>query len=200
MYNFSINFSYPWLLLLLIPAVALTLIPYFRMAKKYRRNRNRVTVMVLNLIIMVLTVSVLSGIDIAYQVHNDQNEIILLVDVSDTEDTASDRRDQFIQTVLNDGQYDNYKIGIVTFGFDSVYAVPLTTDIGSIYERYLRAELPDTSATDIAAALIHAKGLFEFPQTGKIVLITDGRECSRDHSFGCRTGDQGGYRLYFLLL
>lgn len=195
MYNFSINFSYPWLLLLLIPAVALTLIPYFRMAKKYRRNRNRVTVMVLNLIIMVLTVSVLSGIDIAYQVHNDQNEIILLVDVSDTEDTASDRRDQFIQTVLNDGQYDNYKIGIVTFGFDSVYAVPLTTDIGSIYERYLRAELPDTSATDIAAALIHAKGLFEFPQTGKIVLITDGKETDENAAAIIRSVAAQGTRV-----
>lgn len=176
MYNFSINFSNPWFLLLLIPAIALTLIPYFRLAKKYRRTRNRITVMVLNLIIMVLTVSVFSGIDIAYQVHNDQNEIILLVDVSDSEDSACEKRDQFIRTVLTDGQYDNYRIGIVTFGFNAVYAVPLTTDIGSIYSNYLQAELPDTGATDIAAALLYARQLFEYPQTAKIVLVTDGKE------------------------
>lgn len=195
MYNFSINFSHPWFLLLLIPVVVLTLIPYFRLAKKYRKNRNRITAMVLNLIIMVLTVSVLSGIDIAYQVQNDRNEIILLVDVSDTEESAADSRDQFIQTVLKDGRYDNYKIGIVTFGFDSVYAVPLTADIESVYEEYLKAELPDTSATDIAAALLYAKNLFEYPQTGKIVLITDGKETDENASSIIRSVAAQGTRV-----
>ena len=35
----------PWWLLLLIPALALTLIPYFKLKKRYRRTRNRISSM-----------------------------------------------------------------------------------------------------------------------------------------------------------
>lgn len=38
MHDFQIVFSHPWLLLLLIPALALTLIPYFMLSKKYRTD------------------------------------------------------------------------------------------------------------------------------------------------------------------
>ena len=59
MSNFRIEFSNPWLLLLLIPAVALALIPYFRIAKRYRRTRNRVISIVLHCLVMLLCISLL---------------------------------------------------------------------------------------------------------------------------------------------
>ena len=39
MFNFSFEFQNAWLMLLLIPAVALTFLYYFRLNKKYRKNR-----------------------------------------------------------------------------------------------------------------------------------------------------------------
>ena len=176
MYNFSIQFLYPWLLLLLIPAVILTLVPYFRLSKRYRKTRNRITSIVLHLIIMVLAITTLAGIEFHYQIPNEENEILLLVDVSDTEEQSATQRDDFVYTVLKDSQFDNYKVGVVTFGFDQEYAVPLTRNVKNIYDRYLEAKRPDTSATNIAAALTYAKDLFEYPETAKIVLITDGKE------------------------
>ena len=176
MYNFSIQFSYPWLLLLLIPAIALTLLPYFRLSKRYRKTRNRIMSIVLHLVIMVLAITTLAGIEFHYQIPNQENEIILLVDVSDTEEQSAEQRDDFVYTVLQDSQFDNYKVGVVTFGFDQEYAVPLTRDVKNIYNRYLEAKRPDTSATNIASALTYAKDLFEYPETAKIVLITDGKE------------------------
>ena len=176
MHNFSIHFSYPWLLLLLIPAAALTLIPYFRLSKRYRRTRNRIVSIVLHLCVSVLCVSILCGIEFRYTKTNTENEIILLVDVSDTEERAGEKRDEFIQTVLGDGRYDGYKIGVVTFGFTQQYAVELTYDVDEIYERYKAAPLPDTSATDIASALKYTKDLFTHPESSKVVLITDGKE------------------------
>ena len=187
MHNFSIEFSYPWLLLLLIPAVGLTLLPYFRLSKRYRKTRNRITSIVLHITIMVLAISALAGMKFHYQVPNHKNEILLLVDVSDTEEQAADTRDEFIQIVLQDSRYDNYKVGIVTFGFDQQYAVPLTDDIGSIYRKYLDADLPDTSATNIAGVLSYAKDLFEYPETAKIVLITDGKETDEEASLIIRS-------------
>ena len=88
MTNFRINFSNPWFLLLLIPAALFTLIPYFRIPKKYRRTRNRIASIVLHLVVMVLAVSVLSGMTFAYDIPNTENEVILLAFVIAPKDAS----------------------------------------------------------------------------------------------------------------
>ncbi len=176
MQNFHLHFSHPWLLLLFIPAIALTLIPYFRLSKRYRRTRNRIVSIVLHLLVMTLAISVLAGLEFRYEIPNEKNEIIILVDKSDSEEAVQTTRDEFVKTVIDDSKFDNYNVGVVTFGFNQVYAVPMTDEVGGIYEKYLNAPLPDVSATNVAAALDYAKDLFTHPETGKIVLVTDGKE------------------------
>lgn len=176
MFDFEICFTRPWLLLLLIPALATTLIPYFRVKKRYRRTRNRVISVVLHSVVMTLCIVLLSGFYIRYYVPNEQNEIILLVDVSDTENESKESRDLFIQNVLSESGDDGFNIGIVTFGFDQVYAVPFTQKIDTIFDAYANADLPDTTATNLAGALEYAVSLFNYPETGKIVLVTDAKE------------------------
>lgn len=178
MRNFAIHFQYPWLLLLLIPAFAMTLVLYFLINKKFRRTRNRIISIVLHSIVMVLCIFALSGISFSYELANLENEVLLLVDVSDTQSMSAGRRDEFVRTVIDECGYDGYKVGVVTFGFDQRYAVPLTYDTGRVYNSYKNAEEPDTSATNIAAALRYVleENLFDNPETAKIVLITDGKE------------------------
>ena len=178
MYNLTIEFLYPILLLLLIPTLLLTLIPHFRLSKRYRRTRNRITALVLRILVMTFAILTLSGMRFLYQIPNEDNEIILLVDVSDSKAEVAEERDNLVETILDYSQYDGFKVGIVTFGYDQEYAVPLTSDIEveELYEQYMNADMPDTSATNIAAALNYARGLFNKPETGKIVLITDGKQ------------------------
>lgn len=195
MSNFRIIFSHPWFLFLLIPAIALTFIPYFRITKKYRRTRNRVTSLVLHMCIMVFAVCLVSGLAFAYQVPNTSNEIILLVDMSKTEEQSEDTRNEFIQTVLYSSLGDNYKVGVVTFGFDQVYAVPLTYNIDSVYNGYLASELPDASATNIADALTYTADLFTNPESAKIVLITDGKETDKSALAVIRSVSAKGIRV-----
>lgn len=195
MQNFSINFSHPWLLLLLIPAVLFTLIPYFKLSKRYRRTRNRVVSITLHLLVMLFAITLLAGILFTYTVPNKENEIIFLVDVSDTEEEVAQNRDEFLELALDYGRNENFNIGVVTFGFDQVYAVPLTTEVDGIFDEYLSAELPDTSATDIAAALTYTKSLFNYPETGKIVLITDGKETDQNANSIIRTVAALGIRV-----
>lgn len=175
MSNFRIEFSNPWLLLLLIPAVALALIPYFRIAKRYRRTRNRVISIVLHCLVMLLCISLLAGISFRYTVVNAENQIILLVDASYSNADEKEAKDQFIKSVVDTGGSD-YSIGIVKFGFDQKYVAELSRDAKNVYQQYLESEDPDTSATDIASALNYARTLFEYPETSKIVLISDGIE------------------------
>ncbi len=175
MTNFSINFTNPWLLLLLIPAGLLTLIPYFRLNKRYRCTRNRIVSIVLHLIIMVLSISVLAGMTFEYDIPNTENEVMLVVDTSFSSDKTENEKDDFIRSVIDNA--DNmFKLGIVTFGYDQVYAVELTNDTGTVYSKYAQAQTPDNTATDIASALKFAADKFKSPESARIVLISDALE------------------------
>ena len=176
MLSIYINFSRPWYLLLLVLFAAFTIFPYFTISKRYRKTRNRITSMVLHGIVSLLVICILSGMTFVRTSANSSNEIILVVDVSNTENQASKKRDDFVNTVINQCKFDNFKIGVVTFGYDQEYAVPLTRDYKNIYDKYKAAALPDTSATNIAAALLYTKDLFTNSESGKIVLVTDGKE------------------------
>ena len=195
MVHFRIHFSYPLLLLIFLFGVAMTALLYFRLSKKYRKNRNRVTSIVLHLIVLALAVLTLAGTMFTYEIPNKENQIILLVDVSDTTEQSARERERFMETVLNMGQYDGYSIGVVTFGYDQVYAVELTDRVGEIMERYQAAEKPDTSATDIAAALTYTSTLFQNPESAKSVLVTDGKETDEDASAVIRTVAAKGIRV-----
>ena len=172
MTNFSITFTKPWLLLLLVPALLLTLIPYFRLNKRYRCTRNRIVSMALHVVIMLLAVSLLAGVGFEYELPNDKNEVIILVDASFSEENLEAEKNEFIKAVI-DSNNAAFKLGIVTFGYDQVYAAELTKDMSSVYSSYLQAPLPDTTATDVESALNYAASLFEYPETARIVLISD---------------------------
>ncbi len=176
MSNFRLQFlTSPYLMLLIVPALAITLFLYFRLNKKYRRTRNRVISIVLHMIVMTLCISVLSGMVFLYDIPNRENEVILLVDVSQSGELSEQERDNFVRTVINESGSD-FKVGVVTFGYTQVYAAPLTFRTGNLYEQYKNAEKPDTSATDIASALRYTAGLFSNPGSAKIVLVSDGIE------------------------
>ena len=175
MTNLSINFSYPWLLLLIILAALMTLVPYFRMNKRYRGTRNRITSMVLHMVIMVLAICVLAGLTISYDLPNQDNEVILLVDSSFSNSESDIAKNDFIQSVI-DSNSGEFRLGVVTFGFDQVYAVELTNNMKNVLIDYQKAPLPDDSATDIEAALKYTAGLFTGNNGGRIVLITDAVE------------------------
>ena len=175
MVNFSIKFSNPWFLLLLIPSLFLALLPYFRMNKRYRKTRNRITSIALHITVMVLSICVLAGITFEYDLPNKENEVILLVDISDSGSEGMEDKNDFVKTVI-DNSDSMFKLGIVTFGFDQVYAVELSSDTENMYTQYLQAPAPNTSATDIASALSYAASLFTKKETARIVLISDAVE------------------------
>ncbi len=175
MLNFKIVFEQPWLLLLLIPAIFFGLLPYFRSQKKYRRTRNRITSIVLHCTALVLSILVLSGITFQYDIPNTETEVILLVDKSDSNKKSDDAKDEFVADVLKSTQ-SSFKIGVVTFGYDQVYAAKLNTNAQTVYQEYLSAKEPDTSATDFEAALKYAESLITKPESGRIVILSDGVE------------------------
>lgn len=175
MQNFRINFTHPWLLLLLIPAIALTLFPYFRANKKYRKTRNRILSMVFHGLAITLAITLLAGITFSYEKPNLENELIILVDTTDSNEESADAKSDFVQSIISisDGKY---RVGVVTFGHGQVLSGEMSHDVNKVLEDYLTAEVPDPTATDIASALKYARSLFKNPKTSKIVLVSDGYE------------------------
>ncbi len=175
MTNFRIEYSHPWLLLLIIPALLFTLVPHLRIAKKYRRTRNRIISVVLHAVAMVVAINLLAGINFRYEVPNLDNEVILLVDVSDSNEEDRELKDEFVGTVINVAD-NQYKVGVVKFGYGQKYVAELSANTEQVYMQYLESEDPDSTATDLASALEYARTLFTNPQTGKIVVLSDGVE------------------------
>ena len=99
--NLSVNFTDARWLLLLIPAVALTLGSYFKLNKRYRCTRNRIVSITMHLIIMCLSILMLAGLTVEYFTPNTEKEVILLVDVSNTTEASEQETDQFIKTVID---------------------------------------------------------------------------------------------------
>ena len=175
MTNFSVKFTNAWWLLLLIPAFALTLFSYFKLNKRYRFTRNRIVSVVMHLVVMVLAIALLAGMTMEYYKPNTEVEVVLLVDYSYTLDDSEEEVDDFVKDVV-DGCNSQYKLGVVKFGYDQVYAVELTTDMTKVYSGYLTSADPDTTATDISSALTYTASLFKNPESARIVLISDALE------------------------
>ena len=178
MSNFRITYNHPWLLLLIIPALLLTLIPYFRLEKRYRFTRNRIISMTLHTVALIFAINLLAGLAFQYEVPNEHNEVIILVDTSDSIE-QSDTKDGFVSSVI-DVCGEGCKIGIVKFGHGIKYAVEMTDSTDGIYDKYLASENPDGTATALADALLYAKTLFTNPKTSKIVVVSDGCETDGD--------------------
>ena len=179
MSNFQITYKYPWLLLLIIPALLLVPIPYFRMSKKLRCTRNRIISMILHTVATVLAINLLSGLSFSYEVPNEENEIIILVDESASGERKSDDVEDFVRSVI-DVCDEGSKIGVVKFGYGCKYAAELSADKEAVFEKYLLSEDPDKSATALADALKYTASLFSSPETAKIVVVSDGLETDGD--------------------
>lgn len=108
------------------------------------------------------------------------DEIILLVDVSDSLNGIKSEVDLFVESVIDSN--NGAKIGIVTFGYDQVYAAELSANTTDTYTKYLSAPMPDITATNIADAITYASTLFTRPEKSKIVLISDGAETDANSS------------------
>lgn len=175
MTNFRIVYNHPWLLLLVIPAVMLALIPHFLTERKYRRTRNRIISLVAFLVASILAINLLAGISFTYENPNENNELIILVDVSESGETERRQKDELLESIVNISNGD-FNVGIVKFGYDQVYAAEMSSNIDKVISDYYASAEPDTTASDIASALEYAAGLLSYPKSAKIVLLSDGIE------------------------
>ena len=163
MSNIELRFERPWLFLLLIPALLLILLPYFRMPKRRRKTAKRIVPVVLHCVMAALMILLLTG----FSAHRstDNQAIILLVDHSDsTRDVRLelDGRAAELQKQLR----KNASVKTVVFGGDCAEG--------------LKADLQIPDATDLSAALEYAAAMLPDDRVGRIILLSDGKQTDGD--------------------
>ena len=190
MSDYTVNFTFsPWLLLLIIPAIALIVATFF-LGKRRKLTLNRILAAILQSIVFVLCIFAVAGINVSYDEDNAQNELVILVDNSFTTRNTQTEIDDFIHEVLrvNNGLS---QVAIVTFGYDQKVLLEMgyhdPEDAYTVYTIYAQQSPPEDSATDIAAALqfvwnpiTKSSDLIKHPETAKILLISDGLQTDQD--------------------
>src|SRR5688572_23919991 len=163
------SFEAPLALLLLIPALALTIALYLSARRRLGAGRRRLALIVRTALLVAL-VFALAGFRIVLPV--DRLATVFVVDLSDS--VGNDGREDalaFLRETL-DLIPDGDVAGIVAFGKEALVE-RLPSDLGEI-DRL--ASTPIRSATDIGAALRLASALFPDDAQKRIVLLSDGND------------------------
>ncbi len=197
MNNIDLRWEDPRWLLLLIPLVGLSLIPYFRLPKKRRQTKNRVISLVIHTLILILAAFLLAGAGLRIERELDSFDVILVADLSDSNEEAVDAMNRRIHSILSEEHAADFRIGIVTFAEDQVYASEPDTKPDRVYQNYISTEEgPNATATDIASALYYAKSLLGEVVNSRLILLSDGLETDGDALQAAAAIAEEGVRVY----
>ncbi len=165
----GVSFDAPLALLLLFPALLLTVGLHLGARRRMGSGRRRVALVVRSLLLAAL-VFALAGFQLVLPV--DRLATVFVVDMSDSVGTAG-REDAlaFLRSTLKE-RPDGDVAGIVAFGREALVE-RLPSDLADI-DRI--ASTPVTSASDIGAALRLATALFPDDTQKRIVLLSDGND------------------------
>ncbi len=169
----SISFDNPLLLLVFIPMLLLTVIPYVIAIRRGSRDRAPKISLVLHLVISAILTLALAGLSTTTVIT--ETNVFVVADVSHSSQNSLDRIDGYIDEI-EDSLPRNSKLGVVCFAKNQVVHTPLGDTISSVKN----ATDVDSSATDIASALDYTAKLFGEGVIKKIVLITDGKATDND--------------------
>ena len=167
----SINLDNPYLLLLVIPLIALFAVPFGIAIRKDNVNAHNVTSGIIHVLLAVIIAVTAAGTSIVTTVT--QTDVYVLADVSYSANKNLDTIDTYINN-LSKSLPDNSRMGIICFGKDYNLITRLGGKINSVKDSGV-----DDTATDIVGAMEYAGSLFRADVIKRIVLITDGKETNQ---------------------
>lgn len=164
----SVNFDNPWLLLLAIPLILLTVIPFIIAIRKENRQKSAVISLVLHICMVTLVTLAAAGAMITTILT--KTTVYVVADVSYSSERELDLIDEYIDD-LEDNLPKNASLGVVCFAKGE----PVILYKPGEEERSVKEAVLNKEATDIVGALEYTSNLFEDDVIKKIVLITDGK-------------------------
>ena len=163
----NIKFAHPFLFLLLIPLLALILVPFIRMKTGKKSPKNIISLVIHILIALLITTAC---VDVSFLKSNEDSEVYVLADVSESNNDELDKIDEQIQKIHS--HLDNHSsLGVVTFAKNYELLTPLGSSLRSVKDSTV-----DKSATNIESAIKYTATLYHNNVFKKMILISDGGE------------------------
>lgn len=166
----------PLLFLVIVPALVLAIIPFFRLHKSRRYNMKHIVPLFIHILIVALACALITEPKIIETTTAPEDtQIIVVADMSDSNSYMKDKMNAYIKD-LQENADDNTEIGVVVFANDHIYF----TEFGEIVEDYLNVSGSDVKSTNtnIQGAIEYASTLFS--QTTRVnkrvILMSDGRQ------------------------
>lgn len=175
MKNFNFTFTDPWYLLLILPLVIITVVPYLRVAKKRRRHPKYILPLCFRILALLAIIFMMAGLS-KVTVSNDTS-VIIMVDLSDSTIPVRSDMEKFISDYVANADED-IKIGIVAFADESVYEIPMTTDLK--FDGLDFKSLPASAASNIEMAIKYAQTLISTDENNQLIILTDGNQTEGD--------------------
>ena len=170
----NFKFNNPWLLFLIIPLVAITIVGFFMMKKEKRYTKKNIISFALHLVISVLISIAFS--DPCYLDISKETDVYVLVDASASEKSSVERIDKAIKNTINEAmKTPNTKVGVIPFAKEATTLVNLGGSFDSLNNVY-NDESFDYTATNLENALLYTAEQFKPEAYKRIVLISDGCE------------------------
>ena len=170
----NFKFNNPWLLFLIIPLVAITIVGFFMMKKEKRYTKKNIISFALHLVISVL-ISVAFA-DPCYLDISKETDVYVLVDASASEKSSVERIDKAIKNTITEAmKTPNTKVGVIPFAKEATTLVNLGGSFDSLNNVY-NDESFDYTATNLENALLYTAEQFKPEAYKRIVLISDGCE------------------------
>ncbi len=192
--NMMIKFANPLFLLLIIPVIGLILFRFFTTPKTRRINRNRIASSIIHLCIMIFTILVLSGVSFTQSHSSAKNDIIILVDASESVVEQKTKVDSVVEDILEESTSEQY-IGIVSFGTNFIYSAEMSNNKQKVLNEYLNSSSVQGDGTDIYSAMMFAHSKLKNPLTGRIIVITDGNETDNKAIYAAQSISNTGTRI-----
>lgn len=168
MNNIELAFERPLLLLLLIPVLAVILLPFFLLPKHRRKGVKRILPLVLHCVMALLLCMILAGFTIIKV--SDEQSVLLLVDLSYSTQRVKDEikaRTEELLSIID----ETTPVGVVAFGKEQAYLLDLEST-----DRQADLSTAVGEATDLESALDYALSLAPEDRAYRVILLSDGKQ------------------------
>ncbi len=171
----NISFDNPYLLLILIPLLALILVPIFIAIRKENNSKSVMASLILHIAIALCISLALGGMILTTVMTKTQ--VIVLADVSYSANRNLEEVDQYIRDI-EDKLPRNSEMSVLVFAREYKVLTEMGEDLVSVKDHGFK--INQTDATNISAAINHAVNLFDADVIKRIIVITDGKETRAD--------------------
>lgn len=182
MTDFNVEILRPWLLLIMVPALILGIIPFFKLHKNRRSSSKHIIPFIIHLVLVFLLTCLVSGVRVVETTTAPvDSTVIFVVDVSDSSTEMHDEMNTFIKNIIAESENAE---GKVSFGYVPFASAVHERDVvkpgflNKNAENFIDYdENADRSDSNIEDALKYAGTLFSSARQNKrVILLSDGRE------------------------